>query len=196
MKLNYLLLHIRNIFLVFSHCDGWLREFGLCFPSYLYFCETGKQWLNNFMFIITLECSKLWIWMEIYFGVILPIRIYRGANNCVQRVFEKKHAFHNDISPYFKFLLPNERLDFCAVFLIKYHTEYNVASSSAVFVAIPQNSHANAISGISAGQGGKPQGGFHSRVRNRKKQKTLRKKIEKISLGGTMRHRRILQHKL
>ncbi len=36
----------------FSHCDGWLREFGLCFSSYLYF-----------MFIITLECSKLWIWM-------------------------------------------------------------------------------------------------------------------------------------
>ncbi len=26
------LLHIRNIFFVFSHCDGWLREFGLCVP--------------------------------------------------------------------------------------------------------------------------------------------------------------------
>ncbi len=32
VKLNYLLLHIRNIFFVFFHCDGWLREFGLCFP--------------------------------------------------------------------------------------------------------------------------------------------------------------------
>ncbi len=32
VKLNYLLLHIRNIFFVFSHCDGWLREFGLCVP--------------------------------------------------------------------------------------------------------------------------------------------------------------------
>ncbi len=35
-----------------------------------------------------------------------------GANNCVQRVFEKKHLFNNDISPPFKFLLSNERLDF------------------------------------------------------------------------------------
>ncbi len=43
VKLNYLLLHIRNIFFGFSHCDGWLREFGLCFPSYLYFCETGSH---------------------------------------------------------------------------------------------------------------------------------------------------------
>ncbi len=32
----------------------------------------------------------------------------RGANNCVQRVFEKKHLFHNDIS--------NERLDVCELF--------------------------------------------------------------------------------
>ncbi len=32
MKLNYLLLHIRNIFFGFSHCDGRLREFGLCVP--------------------------------------------------------------------------------------------------------------------------------------------------------------------
>ncbi len=29
--------------LFFSHCDGWLREFGLCFPYYLYFCETGNH---------------------------------------------------------------------------------------------------------------------------------------------------------
>ncbi len=44
--------------------------------------------LGNFIFIITLECSKLWIWMGIYFRDILLIRISRGANNCVQRVFE------------------------------------------------------------------------------------------------------------
>ncbi len=25
-----------------------------------------RPWLDNFMFIITLECSKLWIWMGIY----------------------------------------------------------------------------------------------------------------------------------
>ncbi len=32
VKHNYLLLHIRNILFGFSHCDGWLREFGLCVP--------------------------------------------------------------------------------------------------------------------------------------------------------------------
>ncbi len=32
VKLNNLVLHIRTIFLGFSHCDGWLREFGLCVP--------------------------------------------------------------------------------------------------------------------------------------------------------------------
>ncbi len=40
--LSYLLLHIRNIFFGFSDCDGWLKEFGICFP-YLYFCETGSH---------------------------------------------------------------------------------------------------------------------------------------------------------
>ncbi len=49
-----------------------------------------KPWLDNFMFIITLECSKLWIWMGIYFRDIWLIRISRGANNCIQCVFEKK----------------------------------------------------------------------------------------------------------
>ncbi len=71
--------------IIFSRCDGWLREFGLCFPSYLYFCETGSHgWI---MFIITLEFSKLWILMGIYFRDIFLIRIYRGANNCVQCVW-------------------------------------------------------------------------------------------------------------
>ncbi len=42
------------------------------------------------------------------------IIISRGANNCVQCVFEKqKRLFNNDVSPHFKFLLSNERLDFC-----------------------------------------------------------------------------------
>ncbi len=48
VKLKYLLLHIRNILLVFSHCDGGLREFRLCFPSYLYFSETGSHvWIMS-----------------------------------------------------------------------------------------------------------------------------------------------------
>ncbi len=52
-----------------------------------------KPWLDNFMFIITLVCSKLWIWMGIYFRDILLVRISRGANNCVQHVFEKNIYF-------------------------------------------------------------------------------------------------------
>ncbi len=45
------------------------------------FLWNRKPWLDNFMFIITLECSKLWIWVGIYFRDILLIRISRGANN-------------------------------------------------------------------------------------------------------------------
>ncbi len=53
------------------------------------FLWNRKSWLDNFMFIITLQCSKWWIWMAIYFrDIILLIRISRGANNCVQQ-FEK-----------------------------------------------------------------------------------------------------------
>ncbi len=64
------------------------------------------------MFIIILECSTFFTLTGIYFSDIL--RISRRANNFVQCVFEKKkHLFHNDISPQFKFVLTNERLDFC-----------------------------------------------------------------------------------
>jgi len=48
--------------------------------------------------------------MGIYY--ILLRRISSGANNCVQRVFDK-NVFYNDISPHLKCLLSNERLDFC-----------------------------------------------------------------------------------
>ncbi len=52
--------------------------------SFLFiFLWNRKSWLDHFMFIITLECSKLWIWMNIYFRDILLIKISRGANNCV-----------------------------------------------------------------------------------------------------------------
>ncbi len=44
------------------------------------------------LLIFILECSKLWIWMGIYFRDIL-LRISKGANNCVQRVFEKNIDF-------------------------------------------------------------------------------------------------------
>ncbi len=36
------------------------------------FMWNRKPWLDNFMFIIPLECSKLWIWMGIYFRDTLP----------------------------------------------------------------------------------------------------------------------------
>ncbi len=123
MKLNYLLLHIRNILFVFSHCDGWLiwnLAFVLFSLLFIYLWNR-KPWLYNFMFIITLVCSKLWIWMGIYFRYILLIRISRGTSNCVQHVFEKKnkHLFHNDISPHFKFLFLQWSLDFWWFFKIK-----------------------------------------------------------------------------
>ncbi len=52
------------------------------------FLWNRKPWLDKFIFIITLECSTLWIWMGIYFRDMLLIRISGGANNCVQHVFE------------------------------------------------------------------------------------------------------------
>ncbi len=53
------------------------------------FLYNRKQWLDNFMFIIHLKCSKLWIWMWKYFRDILLIRISRGANTCPMWILEK-----------------------------------------------------------------------------------------------------------
>ncbi len=63
------------------------------------FLWNRKAWGVIFMFIITLDCSKLWIWMGIYFRDILLIRISRGANYCVQCVFEKNIYFIMIFSP-------------------------------------------------------------------------------------------------
>ncbi len=52
------------------------------------FLWNKKPWLDYLMFIITLECLKLWIWMGILRYILLIIS--RGTNNCAQRVFEKK----------------------------------------------------------------------------------------------------------
>ncbi len=69
--------------------------------------------------------------MGIYFRDILLLRISRGANNCIQRVFEKKkHLFNNDIYPHLKLLLSNERLDFCAFFFKKIKSINNADSFS------------------------------------------------------------------
>ncbi len=52
--------------------------------------------------------------LQRYFTHII---ISRGANNCDQRVFEKKN------SPHFKFLLSYERLDFCDLKKYKYQND-------------------------------------------------------------------------
>ncbi len=67
--------------------------------SLFIFLWNRKPWLDNFMFIITLVCSKLWIWMGRHFRYILHWIIFRGTSNCVQRIFENKHLFHNYTPP-------------------------------------------------------------------------------------------------
>ncbi len=96
----YFVAHQKYILWFFS-LWWWLREFGT-FIFLFIFIWNRKPWLDNFMFIITLQCSKLWIWMGIYFNVFLLIILSRGANNCVQRVFDKTYLFHNEIFPYFQ----------------------------------------------------------------------------------------------
>ncbi len=32
VNLNHILLHVRTLFFGFTHCDEWLKEFGLCAP--------------------------------------------------------------------------------------------------------------------------------------------------------------------
>ncbi len=46
------------------------------------------------------------------FQIYLIIQISRGTSNCVKHVFEKKHVYHYDTSPHFKFLFSDESLDF------------------------------------------------------------------------------------
>ncbi len=79
-------------FLIVTMIKGVWALFSLLFI----FLWNGKSWLDNFMFIISLECSKLSIWMGIYFR-----DISRGANNCVQRVFKNKKYFIMIIPPFF-----------------------------------------------------------------------------------------------
>ncbi len=93
---------------------GFLALFSLLFI----FLWNRNPWLDNFMFIITLECSKLWIWMGIYFRDILLIRISRGTNNCVQCVFEKNIYFTMRFSPIFN-CFSSTKGKICVIFLNK-----------------------------------------------------------------------------
>ncbi len=75
--------------------------------SLLFFISVKQEaWLDNFMFKITLECSKLWIWTRLYFRDILLIRISRGANNCVQCVFKKNIYFIMRFPPILNYYYP------------------------------------------------------------------------------------------
>ncbi len=81
-----------------------IKGIWVLFSLLFIFLWNRKLWLDNFMFILTLECSKLWIWMRIYFRYILFIIVSRGANNCVQHVFEKNIYFIMIFTP-FKILI-------------------------------------------------------------------------------------------
>ncbi len=77
---------IYSLVFLFVMCDS----FGIwpLFSLLFIFLWNRKPWLDNFMFIITLVCSKLWTWMGIYFKYTLLIRISRGTSDYVQHVFE------------------------------------------------------------------------------------------------------------
>ncbi len=89
---SFFAVHLKYILCFFSLRRMIMGILSLFFPLFI-FLWNRKPWLDNLMFIITMECSKLWIWMGIHFRDILLIRISRGANNCVQRVFEKNIYF-------------------------------------------------------------------------------------------------------
>ncbi len=110
--------HQKNIISFFSL--WWMiKGIWALFSLLFIFLWNRKPWLDSFVFIITLACSKLWIWMGISFRDILLIRISRGANNCPTCIWEK-HLFHNDITPpHLKFLLSNERLDFFYIYILR-----------------------------------------------------------------------------
>ncbi len=93
------------------------------------FLWNRKSWLDHFMFIITLECSKLWIWMIIYFRDILLIKISRGANNCV-------HEWCIYIALYCVLLYTQSALQSCGGSLLNHH---QCAASTWMMWRLPQN---------------------------------------------------------
>ncbi len=115
MKLNYLLLHIRNIFFVFFHCDGWLREFGLCVP-HIYNPVEQEVMAGQFHAPSHPGVLNNLNMNGIYFRDILLTRISRGANNCGQHPLEKNIYFIMRFSPHFQLFYFNDRLEFCKFF--------------------------------------------------------------------------------
>ncbi len=114
VMLNNLVLHIRNIFFVFSHCDGWLREFDLCVP-HIYNPVEQKVMAGQFHAPSHPGVLKN-VNMNGNIRDILLIRISRGANNCGQHSLEKNIYFIMRFSPHFQLFYFNDRLEFCEFF--------------------------------------------------------------------------------
>ncbi len=108
VKLKNLVLYIRTIFFGFTHCDRWLREFGLIFII----LWNRKSWLDNFSHPwCAIKCKYEWI----NFRDILLIS--RGANNGSQNALEKKNIhFILWVSHHFQLFYFTENLEFCAIF--------------------------------------------------------------------------------
>ncbi len=88
--------HQKSIF--FFHCNGLLMEFGICFPSYFYFCKNRKAWLDNFMFIITLKCSNCEYEWE-YTSEIFYSYEFQGVPIIVSKVYLRKNVYFIMILP-------------------------------------------------------------------------------------------------
>ncbi len=78
VNLNHILLHVRTLFFGFTHCDEWLKEFGLCAPV--------KQEVMAGQFQATWcakKCKYEWKYPSERQCFTL-----KAANNCGQRVLE------------------------------------------------------------------------------------------------------------
>ncbi len=110
--LNNLVLHIRNIFFGFSHCDGWLREFGLCVP-HIYNPVEQKVMAGQFH-----APSHPGVLKNVNMNGNILQRYFthknsRGGNNCGQHSLEKNIYFIMRFSPQFQLFYFNDRLEFC-----------------------------------------------------------------------------------
>ncbi len=99
MKLNYLLLHIINIFFGFSHCVGFV--FLPIYISVKQEAMAGSFHVHNHPGVFNFEYEWEHTWD------ILLKRISRGGNSCVQRIFKKNiyfiMIFHPILNPYCQF---------------------------------------------------------------------------------------------
>ncbi len=128
---------MRNIFFGFSHCDGWLREFGPCFPSYLYFCETGSHGWIIYIYAFSRRFYpkqlKMHSGYSFFYVCSLEIEpttfcaanamLYQRATwtpTCFQRLLEKKNIYFIIIfSPILNSYYPMKGSFFCDFYFYK-----------------------------------------------------------------------------